>query len=52
MREEEYDIMKLNPRKNPYAKITKKQVTINPDEKITEHAERHVKLPIVPERAH
>lgn len=26
---EEYDIMALNPRKNPYAKKLKKQVTIN-----------------------
>ena len=26
---EEYEIMNLNPRKNPYAKTNKKQVTIN-----------------------
>ncbi len=26
---EEYDIDKLNPRKNPYAKKLKKQITIN-----------------------
>jgi predicted DNA binding CopG/RHH family protein len=26
---EEYDIQKLNPRKNPYAGKTKRQVTIN-----------------------
>ena len=26
---EEYDIEKLNPRKNPYAKKLKKQITIN-----------------------
>lgn len=25
----EYDIDKLNPRKNPYAKMLKKQITIN-----------------------
>lgn len=25
---EEYDIKNLNPRKNPYAKLVKKQVTI------------------------
>ena len=31
---EEYDIMNLNPRKNPYAKTNKKQVTINLDEKV------------------
>ena len=29
---EEYDIQNLNPRKNPYAKLVKKQVTINLDE--------------------
>ena len=29
---EEYEIEKLNPRKNPYAKLLKKQVTINIDE--------------------
>lgn len=29
---EEYDIEKLNPRKNPYKKATKKQVTININE--------------------
>jgi len=31
---EEYDIKKLNPRKNPYTKLVKKQVTINLDENI------------------
>lgn len=29
---EEYDIDKLNPRPNPYAKKIKKQITINIDE--------------------
>ena len=28
---EEYDIQNLNPRKNPYAKKLKKQITINID---------------------
>ena len=28
---EEYDIKNLNPRKNPYAKQLKKQITINID---------------------
>lgn len=28
---EEYDIKNLNPRKNPYAKHLKKQITINID---------------------
>lgn len=31
---EEYDIKNLNPRKNPYAKSPKKQVTINLDESV------------------
>lgn len=31
---EEYDIMNLNPRKNPYVKTCKKQVTINLDESV------------------
>lgn len=31
---EEYNIEDLNPRKNPYAKLLKKQVTINLDEDI------------------
>ena len=26
---DEYNIARLNPRKNPYAKLLKKQVTIN-----------------------
>ena len=30
----EYDIKNLNTRKNPYAKLVKKQVTINLDESI------------------
>ena len=29
---DEYNIARLNPRKNPYAKLLKKQVTINIDE--------------------
>lgn len=29
---EEYDIKALNPRKNPYAKKLKKQITINIDD--------------------
>ena len=31
---EEYHIKNLNPRKNPYTKLVKKQVTINLDENI------------------
>ena len=33
---EEYDIKALNPRKNPYAKTIKKQVTINLDDSVIE----------------
>ena len=33
---EEYDIKALNPRKNPYAKALKKQVTINLDDSVVE----------------
>lgn len=31
---EEYNIKNLNPRKNPYAKLLKKQVTIKLDENV------------------
>ena len=31
---EEYDIKNLNPRKNPYSKRMKKQITINIDEDV------------------
>lgn len=34
---EEYDIEKLNPRKNPYSKRLKKQVTINIDRDTIEY---------------
>ena len=34
---EEYDIKALNPRKNPYMKALKKQVTINLDESVIEY---------------
>ncbi len=34
---EEYDIKALNPRKNPYAKALKKQVTINLDDSVVEY---------------
>ena len=32
-----YDIEKLNPRKNPYAKKLKKQITINIDSSIIDY---------------
>ena len=34
---EEYDIKKLNPRKNPYTKKLKKQITINIDNDTIEY---------------
>ena len=34
---EEYDIETLNPRKNPYSKRLKRQVTINLDNSIVEY---------------
>lgn len=34
---EEYDIDKLNPRPNPYAKAMKKQVTINLDTSVIDY---------------
>ena len=34
---EEYDIQNLNPRKNPYAKQLKKQITINIDADTVEY---------------
>lgn len=34
---EEYDIKKLNPRKNPYTNRLKKQVTINLDSNVIEY---------------
>jgi len=34
---EEYDIKNLNPRKNTYAKLLKRQVTINLDENIIDY---------------
>lgn len=33
----EYDIKNLNPKKNPYAKKMKKQITINIDENVIEY---------------
>ena len=34
---EEYDIKNLNPRKNPYSKKLKKQITINLDNRIIDY---------------
>ena len=40
---EEYNIMNLKPRKNPYVKTCKKQDTINPDENVTSHLKNQSK---------
>ena len=37
---EEYEIEKLNPRKNPYTKRLKKQVTINIDQEVIDYFEQ------------
>lgn len=34
---EEYDIAKLNPRKNPYSKKVRKQITINLDADVIDY---------------
>lgn len=34
---DEYDIKNLNPRKNPYSKKLKKQITINIDNRIIDY---------------
>ena len=34
---EEYEIERLNPRKNPYTKRLKKQVTINIDQEVIDY---------------
>ena len=34
---DEYDIKNLNPRKNPYAKKLKKQISINIDDKVIDY---------------
>ncbi len=45
---EEYDIKKLNPRVNPYAKALKKPITINLDENVVSYFREessHVGIP-------
>ena len=37
---DEYDVMGLNPRKNPYAKALKKQITININNDTVEYFKR------------
>ena len=45
---EEYDIKNLNPRKNPYAKLSKKQVTINLDENTVDYFKKQSESAGVP----
>lgn len=40
---EEYDIKKLNPRKNPYVSKLKKQITINIDSSIIDYFKSQAK---------
>lgn len=40
---EEYDIDRLNPRPNPYAKLLKQQITINLDAGVVEYFKRQAK---------
>ena len=43
-----YDIEKLNPRKNPYAKKLKKQITINIDSSIIEYFKEQAQTTGIP----
>ena len=43
-----YDIEKLNPRKNPYAKKLKKQITINIDSTIIDYFKEQAKETGIP----
>lgn len=45
---EEYDIKSLNPRRNPYAKQLKKQITINIDIDAIEYFKKQSELVGVP----
>ncbi len=45
---EEYDIANLNPRKNPYAKMLKKQITINISENIIDYFKNQSKTTGIP----
>lgn len=45
---EEYDIKKLNPRKNPYSNRVKKQVTINLDGEVIEYFKKQSKTSGIP----
>ena len=43
-----YDIEKLNPRKNPYAKKLKKQITINIDSSIIDYFKEQAQTTGIP----
>ena len=43
-----YDIEKLNPRKNPYAKKLKKQITINIDSSIIDYFKEQAQASGIP----
>ena len=43
-----YDIEKLNPRKNPYAKKLKKQITINIDSSIIDYFKEQAQATGIP----
>ena len=45
---EEYDIKSLNPRKNPYAKKLKKQITINIDNRVIEYFKEQAQATGIP----
>ena len=45
---EEYDIKNLNPRKNPYSKRIKKQVTINLDGDVIDYFKAQSESPGIP----
>ncbi len=45
---DEYDIKNLNPRKNPYAKKLKKQITINIDNSTIDYFKREAETSGIP----
>lgn len=45
---DEYNINKLNPRKNSYAKKLKKQITINIDTKVIEYFKEQSQITGIP----
>lgn len=45
---DEYDIKNLNPRKNPYAKHLKKQITININSDTVDYFKRQSELSGIP----